>query len=122
VIVAAVAVASALGAVARALVDRAVTGRVARLWPAGTLAVNLSGSLALGVVAGVGLGRGIDPDLRAVVGTGFIGAYTTFSAFAYEAVRLAGEGARPTAARYVLVSLVGGLAAAGLGIALGQHL
>lgn len=113
-----VGVAAALGAAVRFLVDRAVTARLAASIPLGTLAVNLSGSLVLGLVAGLGMEHGLDPDVRRVVGTGFVGAYTTFSAFAFEATELArGNGAR-TAIGYVLVSVAGGLAAAWLGITL----
>ena len=63
------------GAVARFLLDGAVAARVASAFPFGTLAVNLSGALALGVLHGAGVGG----DAMRLVGTGLLGAYTTFS-------------------------------------------
>jgi CrcB protein len=54
-----------------------------------------------------------------VLGTGFCGAYTTFSTFTFQAVRLAGGGARGSAVRYVLATLAAGTAGAAAGLALG---
>ena len=118
----AVAAAAALGAVVRYLVDLVAVRPLSRSWPAGTLVVNLTGSLALGVLAGVGLRHGVPTEVRAVVGTGFIGAYTTFSAFAFEAADLARRGERPTATGYVAVSLAAGLGLAWLGVTVGTRL
>lgn len=110
-----VAMASALGAVARYVLERAIRDRSRSATPMGTIAVNVSGSLALGFISGLALFHGLSPDLRAVVGTGFVGSYTTFSAFAYETSQLMGQ-QRATAVRYVIVSVAGGLAASGLGL------
>ncbi len=88
-----------VGAPARLLVSRALPG------PRGTLAVNAAGSLALGALAGAG------PSATALLGAGFCGAFTTFSAFALEAV----EEARPA---YVPLTLVLCVGAAALGLAL----
>jgi CrcB protein len=71
----AIALAGAAGAVARYLVDDAVTRRART--PAGTFVVNITGCVLLGVVVGRTTG-----DTRTVLGTGFLGAYTTFSAYA----------------------------------------
>ena len=118
----AVAGAAALGAVARFLVDLVVVRTMPRSWPAGTLVVNLTGSLALGVLAGVGLRHGVPTEVRATVGTGFIGAYTTFSAFAFEAADLARRGEGPIAIGYVAASLAAGLGVAWLGVTVGTRL
>ena len=75
----AIAVSGAAGAVARYLVDDAVSRRART--PAGTSVVNITGCLLLGLVAGRVTG-----DARAVLGTGFLGAYTTFSAYAVHAL------------------------------------
>lgn len=112
-----VLLAGAAGAVARFAVHSAATsGRVAA-FPWGTFLVNVSGSLALGVVVGLVVAHGVHPDVRTIAGTGFLGAYTTFSAFEYETFALTEDGAPATAARYVVASLVAGLAAATLGLA-----
>lgn len=91
-------------------------------FPWGTLAVNVSGSLALGALLVVILER-FPPSrfLRPFAATGFLGAYTTYSTFAVETVMLARDGHRATAAAYVTVSLVGGLGAAWAGVALARN-
>ena len=107
---AAVAAGGALGALARAGV-----ATVLLPGPLGTLAVNLTGALALAVL----LGRIRHPLLRAGLGTGVLGAWTTFSTFAVEVVDLLGT--RPLAGLGLAgASLAGGLAAARLGAALGR--
>ncbi len=80
-------------------------------FPLGTLLVNLTGSLALGVLAGAG------PTLLTVAGVGGLGTYTTFSKFAVEADNLAREGAGVLAVLYVLASCSGCVAAAWIGLA-----
>jgi CrcB protein len=114
-----VAAAAFLGAISRYLVDIAVRRRTAARWPAGTLVVNMTGSLALGFLVGVGLHHGSGGTVHTTLGTGFLGAYTTFSTFSYETVRLLEGGGRRRAALNVLVSVVGGMAAVTAGLALG---
>lgn len=118
-IVLGIALAGALGAPARFLLDGWLSDRLARTFPWGTLAVNVSGSLLLGLVAGLGLYHGLPQTPRLLLATGFCGAYTTFSTFAYETVRLAEDASVRQAAANTLGSLVAGLiaAAAGLGLA-----
>src|SRR4029078_7893224 len=70
-----VALIGGVGAVLRFLVDRAVSKRVARPFPFGTLMVNLSGALLLGFLAGLVL----SPHVALLAGTAFVGSYTTFS-------------------------------------------
>lgn len=107
-----VALGAAVGAPARYLTDRAVRARTGSAVPWGTFAVNVAGCLVLGLVAGWG---GAPAGAVALVGTGFCGALTTYSTFAWEALVLA-EGGRPwLAGGYVLGSTVAGLAAAALG-------
>lgn len=106
-----VAVFGALGALARFQVDRAVSARWPSDFPLGTLVVNLTGSLALGILVGMSLAS----DLLLVAGTGFLGAYTTFSTWMVESERLAEDGE----VRFMWLNLLGsmalGLVAAGLG-------
>jgi CrcB protein len=112
-----VLVAGALGAPARYLLERAMR-RAGQVFPWGTFVVNLSGSFAIGLVAGAALAQGFSPDARAILGTGFLGAYTTFSTYTYEIVRAAEHGAARVATAYALSSLLlgVGLAAAGLAV------
>lgn len=112
-VVAGVALAGALGALARDAVDRALTARLphARL-PVGILLVNVLGSLALGLLIGAG-GR-VDPAWVAVLGSGFAGAFTTFSTFAVQVWRLPPL----DALAYVAVSAGCCVAVAAVGMAL----
>ncbi|MEV4754013.1 CrcB family protein [Micromonospora sp. NPDC049559] len=105
----------AVGAVCRFLVDRATTARAGTALPWGTLVVNVAGSALLGAIAGAG--SGLPGWLGQLAGTGFCGAFTTYSTFGYETVRLAadGTGGRYRALFNVAVTLVAGLGAAALG-------
>jgi CrcB protein len=109
--------AAAAGAAARYLLDGIVTERTGATFPWGTCVINVSGSFALGVIVGLGLYHGLSTDARVVAGTGFCGAYTTFSTFTYETLQLVEGAARRPALRNIVVNTVGGLAAAGLGLA-----
>ena len=108
----------AIGAPARYLLDGFVQGRSRGVFPLGTFAINFSGSFVLGVVTGAALYRGLGPLPKAAIGTGFCGAYTTFSTFSYETVRLLEEGSVRTASLNAVASVVVGLIAAAAGIAL----
>ena len=94
-----VALAGALGAVARYGVHALVQSRAGSSFPYGTVVVNLTGSFALGLVVGLVIYQGLDADVRVVVGTGFLGAYTTFSSFSYDTFGLAGDGRAPCRGR-----------------------
>jgi fluoride exporter len=109
--------AGACGAIARYGLDRAISGRGDGTYPWGTFWVNVSGCLLLGLVWGWADHHSA-AALRTIAGTGFCGAYTTFSTFSLESVRLIELGRYATATRYALTSVaVGGLAAAvGLGL------
>ena len=91
--VALVMVAAAVGAPLRYVVDQAVQHRWPGAFPAGTLTVNLSGSFLLGLLTGLAARHGLAPQVVTVLGTGLLGAYTTFSTFSYETVRLLEDGA-----------------------------
>ena len=114
-----VGLAGALGALARYAVHHAVQSRVSGLFPYGTVVVNVTGAFVLGLVTGLFLYHGLAPDARVVVGTGFLGAYTTFSSFSYETVGLLRDGAPVAALVNAFGSVAVGLiaAAAGLGMA-----
>ena len=115
---AAFVVAGAVGAPVRYLVDGAVGERLGGTFPWGTLIVNATGSLLLGFLTGLALYHAFPRTPRVVLGTGFCGAYTTFSTFTFETVRLVEDGAVNEAFRNVLGTLVTGAAAAAAGLAL----
>jgi CrcB protein len=119
VTVAGLMIAGAAGAVLRYLVDRYVQGKVASDFPYGTLVINVSGSLVLGFLTGSALHHGLSATWVTVLGTGLIGAYTTFSTFTYDSFRLLGSDGMATALTNILVSVVAGLGAAVAGLALG---
>ena len=106
------------GAIARFLLDGAVSARAGRRFPFGTLAVNLSGSFGLGVLVGATLSG----DAYDVAGTGFIGAFTTFSTWALESHRLEEDGQSGLGALNFGVSLVLGVLLAWAGRELGGAL
>ena len=102
----------------RYLLDGWVQDRTEGAFPWGTFTVNVTGCLILGLLTGLGLYHGLDNTTRTVIGTGGIGAYTTFSTFTFETVRLAEEGAIDEAFRNAAASFLIGLAAASAGLAL----
>jgi CrcB protein len=110
--------AAGVGAPARYLLDGWVQARSAGAFPWGTFTVNITGCLALGLLIGPGLHHGLDATTRTVLSTGALGAYTTFSTFTLETLRLAEEGAVDEALRNVAASFLVGLAAASAGLAL----
>jgi fluoride exporter len=115
--------AGAAGAICRYVVDGALQSRWRGPFPIGTLVINVSGSLVLGAIAGYVIHHASAPaGVRVVIGTGFVGAYTTFSTLAYEALQLAREGARGYAFANLLGSMAAGIAAAALGVWGGGHL
>ncbi|HEX3393159.1 MAG TPA: fluoride efflux transporter CrcB [Acidimicrobiales bacterium] len=111
-------VAAAMGATARYLLDGLVQDRTGGAFPWGTFVVNVTGCLILGVLTGLGLYHQLGASTRTVLGTGGMGAYTTFSTFSFETVRLVEEGAVDGALRNAVGSVVVGLAAAFVGLAL----
>jgi len=116
-----VAAGSAVGGLARFLVGAWVGAPDAGRFPLGTFLVNLAGSFVLGALSGHLVTRnGPEADmLRLAVGVGFCGGFTTFSTFALEAHALLGVKAWAMAAGYVVTSVLAGLAALRLGIAVG---
>lgn len=114
--------AGAIGAPARYLLDGAVQDRTRGAFPWGTFAVNVTGSLLFGLITGLALQHGFPRAPRVVLGTGFCGAYTTFSTFTFETVRLVEEGALNEAIRNALGTLAAGTGAAALGFALAAAL
>ncbi|MCV7401538.1 fluoride efflux transporter CrcB [Mycobacterium fragae] len=106
-----VLVAGGIGSVLRFLVDGAVARRVVRSFPFGTLTVNISGAMLLGLVGGLALSR----HAALLADTAFIGSYTTFSTWMLETQRLGEERQVWTAVANLVVSIVLGMGAALLG-------
>jgi CrcB protein len=100
-----------VGALARFLVDGAVAARLGRSFPYGTLVVNLSGAFLLGALVGVV----VDDDALRLAGTGLVGAYTTFSTWAFESHRLGEDGEGRLALLNFAASLALGILAAWAG-------
>jgi CrcB protein len=111
-----VMVAAAFGAPLRYVVDQWVQHRRDGALPVGTMTINVTGSLLLGLLSGFVAHHGLSPEALTVLGTGLLGAYTTFSTFTYETIRLLEDGAVLEAAINVAASLGLGLAAAGVGL------
>jgi len=109
----------AFGAGARHLVGRATLGLLGPNFPWGTLAVNLIGGLAMGLLAGGLVRVEAGEQWRLLLGVGVLGGFTTFSAFSLEVMLMLERGDWGVALGYVLASVVGSIAAlaAGLGVA-----
>jgi CrcB protein len=112
-----------LGAIVRYLVDGLVAERTGGLFPWGTLAVNLSGALLLGLLATLAIERSVLPaGIRGPVLIGFLGAYTTFSTWTLESLRLVETGSYGPAVLNLAGSALLGMLAVGAGVALGRAL
>jgi CrcB protein len=120
VIVLLVVACAGLGALARFAVDAAVESRTGRLgeFPFGTFVVNVSGSLVLGLLAGLGAPH----RTMLVLGTAAVGSYTTFSTWMLETQRPAEDGDRRLAWGNLILSLIVGLGAVALGRVVGRAL
>ena len=114
----AVALVGGAGSVLRFGVDGVLASTVRRGFPVGTLVVNISGAVILGLLTGLALGH----DQALLAGTAAVGSYTTFSTWMLETQRLAEEGQHRAAAVNVVASLALGIAAAALGQLIGTAL
>lgn len=111
-----IAVAGGLGAASRLLVDGLVRHRVTSDFPWATILINVTGSFLLGLLVGLGAGE----RWHDVVGTGFLGGYTTFSAASLETAGLLLDRRPLAAAMNGLGVLVACVAAASGGVAVGR--
>lgn len=113
-----VAILGSLGSIARFLLDGAVSARSSSSFPFGTLAVNASGALVLGLLTGLALSG----EALLLAGSATVGSYTTFSTWMLETHRLGEDGQVLQGALNVLVSIVVGFGAALLGRSIGGAL
>ena len=113
-----VALLGGIGAVLRFELDGFVQGRLDTGFPVGTLVVNGVGSLALGLLTGLGVGG----DGLLLAGVAALGSFTTFSTWMLETERLAEDGEYGLGLANIVGSVALGLAAAGIGWAIGAAL
>lgn len=117
-----VVIGASVGAPLRYLTDRAVQLRHDTVFPWGTLVVNVTGCLVLGLLTGAALAGHASGHLQLLIGTGLCGALTTYSTFSYETLRLTETGAGLYAAANAFVSVTAGLGAAFAGVSFAQAL
>lgn len=118
----AVAIAGSLGAVSRFLLDTFVRSRHSGYFPWGTFAVNVSGSFLLGFVTALALHLELPEILVITMGTGFLGAYTTFSGWMVQTMELIESGLWGLAVQNIFSSVICGILAAAGGFAGGVYI
>jgi fluoride exporter len=117
-----VALGGAFGAVARYWLGGLINSRWPMQFPLGTFVINVTGSFIIGFfLTMVGQRVTIHPNWRLLIAVGFVGAYTTFSTFEYETLKLLEEGNVLNAALNVVLSLVAGFVAVWLGVTLARR-
>ena len=110
------------GTLARYALQGVVQDRLSSSFPSGTLSVNLVGCFLLGVVGQFALRHlSIPPDWRIALTIGFFGAFTTFSTFGWETIRMLEDGEWGRAGLYVSLSVVGGLLWVKIGMSLANR-
>lgn len=117
-----IALGGSMGALARYGLSEWV-GRLSDRLPYGTLVVNVIGSFFIGLILAYSLySREINPYWRVLIVTGFLGAFTTFSALSYETFKLLADGSLGLAALNMAMNLSLGMAAVWLGSIAGKTL
>ena len=106
------------GAIARYSISKKLNGKTSFSLPLGTLVVNLRGAFLLGIISGAGT----DPLVSLLLGTGFMGAFTTFSTLKLEMVQLLVKDCRKALLLYSVITYGCGIALAWLGFLLGKGL
>lgn len=119
----AVSLGGILGANARYLVSVYVADRLGTAFPYGTFLINVSGSLVIGFFLTLAAERfSVDPLWRLFFATGFLGAYTTFSSYTFEAAQLVRDGAYGLALLYLFGSVLAGMIGVFAGIVAAERL
>ena len=96
-----ICVAGGVGAALRLILDGAIRARTTSSYPVGTTVINVTGSLLLGLITGLATSQLLPLPWQLMIGTGFLGGYTTFSTASFETVRLIED------RRYVAAALNG---------------
>jgi CrcB protein len=115
-----IALAGALGALARWRISDWAQQSSPSLLPLGTMTVNIVGSFLLGVLISASLGGSVPETWRVPLATGFLGSFTTFSTFSVETIQLIEQGQLRLAMFNLLLQLSLGLVSAAGGLALGR--
>lgn len=110
--------AGGLGAGTRFIIDGLVRAKVRTALPVGTIAINITGSFLLGLLAGAVITHAAPPELQAIAGTGFLGGYTTFSTASFETIRLVQSSRTGLALLNGIGTAIAAVAAAAAGLAL----
>jgi len=119
----AISLGGVLGANTRYLVSLYVAERLGAAFPYGTLLINVSGSLIIGFFLTLAAERfTIDPLWRLFFATGFLGAYTTFSSYTFEAAQLVRDGSYGLALVYLFGSVLAGMIGVFAGIVAAERL
>ncbi|WPP42546.1 fluoride efflux transporter CrcB [Paenibacillus hunanensis] len=113
-----VALGAVFGVLARFLFSRWMKKRWPMDFPLATLLINLSGSFLLGMLVGSGAGS----QWQLLIGTGFMGSYTTFSTFKLENIELHLKQQHKVLIGYLCLSYAGGIVLAGVGLWLGHEM
>lgn len=116
------ALAGGVGATVRYVLDAYIRAHLRTPFAWATTIINVSGSLVLGFLTGLTLVRMVPTDLSIVIGTGFLGGYTTFSTASYETVQLIKQGRYRASFISGIVMLVLAVGAAALGLWIGSSL
>jgi fluoride exporter len=118
----AVGIGAGLGGICRYLLTSLFVARFGPGLPLGTFFINMTGSFFIGLISELAQTRvvGIDPLVRIALTAGFLGGYTTFSSFAFEAETLAGEREWGTSLAYALGSVTVGVVACYAGIVIAR--
>ncbi|KAD3633236.1 fluoride efflux transporter CrcB [Arthrobacter yangruifuii] len=116
------ALAGGLGATVRFIVDGLIRAHLKTSFQWATTIINVSGSLVLGFLTGLTIEHFVSTDLSIVIGTGFLGGYTTFSTASYETVQLIKQGRYGASFISGIVMLVLSVAAAVIGLWIGAEL
>ncbi len=117
-----VALGGAAGAVSRYLIGSWVLSRTGPEFPWSTFAINVTGSLLIGIVLGIADGGRMGPEARSLLATGLLGGYTTFSTFSYEGLLLLRGGDSGAFLLYLTEQVALGVSAAYLGTAIAKVL
>jgi fluoride exporter len=112
-----ICLAGGAGAALRLTVDSLIRSRMKSTYPVGTMIINLTGSLLLGMLTGVTTSQLLPQQYQLIIGTGLLGGYTTFSAASFETVRLLEDREYVAAALNSLGMLISCTAVAALGYA-----
>lgn len=119
----AISLGGVLGANTRYFVTLYVAERLGTAFPYGTLLINVTGSLVIGFFLTLATERlSLDPLWRLFFATGFLGAYTTFSSYTYEAAQLIRDGSYGLALLYVVGSVLAGMVGVLAGIVVAEQL